>query len=175
MSMGDKILGQQRERRLIREYIAEFYPKVRVIFGCPLGPVPESSIATYGFRQALRVARGIRPEVDALAIYDGQLVLIEAKIIKWMDGLSKLPVYASLVPSTYELQEYKDYRVAMRLCTPWTNETIDQAAEKLGVKVSIFSPPWIAEYMETVHHYYTSDYRKARDEKLRLRKLFGLE
>ena len=175
MSMGDKILGQPRERLLIKDYIAERYLGEHVILGCPLGPVPEVIIATYGYRQALRVARGIRPEVDALVIKAPNLILIEAKIFKWLDGLSKLPVYASLIPTTYELEQYRDYNIVMRLVTPWINETIETAAANLGVKVEIFSPPWSADYVDKMHHYWTSEYRHERDEKVRLRKLFGLE
>ncbi len=146
-----------------------------MIMGCPLGPVPELIIAQYGFREALRVARGIRPEVDALVIRKPHLILIEAKIFKWLDGIAKLPVYEGLLKSTPELAQYKEYDHSMILCTPWTTETINAAATAQNVKIDVFNPPWIQGYVEEMHKYWTVEYRTARAEKMRLRKVFGLE
>lgn len=168
-------MSVQREKRLIAEYIAERFPKDRVIFGCPLGPVPERLIATMGFRKAMRVARGLRPVVDALVIRDHHLILVEAKILKWLDGISKLPVYRGLVPSTPELEEFKEYSTEMILCTPWISETIDAASEVVNVKIDIFCPGWIQDYLDELGKYWTKDYQKARAEKMRLREVFGLE
>lgn len=164
-----------REKRLIADYIAERFPNDHVIMGCPLGPVPESIIAQYGFRQAIRVARGIRPEVDALVIRKAQLVLVEAKIFKWLDGIAKLPVYGGLVTSTPELQPYRDLERRLILCTPWTSENVQAAANAQGVTIDIYNPPWIAAYVDETHKYWTKEYRDKRDEKMRLRKILGLE
>lgn len=168
-------MGAQRERRLIGEYIAYKFPKSRVIFGCPLGPVPEKLIATLGPRKALRMARGLRPEVDAVIVQNHRLVLVEAKIMKWLDGIAKLPVYKGLVPTTQELQPYRDYEVEMRLCLPWTSETVEEAAKSVGVTVDVFHRPWVDEYLEELGKYWSEEYRSARAEKRRLREIFGLE
>lgn len=168
-------MGQQREGRLIAEYIAEKYPGDRVIFGCPLGPVPEKMIATLGPRKALRMARGLRPEVDALVIRDHQLVLVEAKIQRWVDGIAKLPVYRSLIPTTPELEQYRDYEVEMRLCFPWSSETIEEAARAAGVILDVYHKPWLEDYINELSKYWSADYRAKRAEKKRLREILGVE
>jgi len=168
-------MGQQRERRLIAEYIVEKFPRAPVIYGCPLGPVPQKMIATLGPRKALRMARGLRPEVDALVVLDHRLVLVEAKILRWIDGIAKLPVYKSLVPTTEELKQYGGYDVEMRLCFPWSSETIEEAARNAGVVLDVFHQPWIDEYMTELGKYWTGDYIAARAEKRRMREIFGLE
>lgn len=168
-------MGQQREGRLIAEYIAEKFAKDRVIFGCPLGPVPEKMIATLGPRKALRMARGLRPEVDALVIRDHQLILVEAKIQRWVDGIAKLPLYKSLIPTTPELQEYKDYEAEMRLCFPWASETIEEAARNAGVVLDVYHQPWVDDYLTELGKYWSSEYKTARAEKRRMREIFGLE
>lgn len=165
----------QRERRLVAEYVVERFPKSRVIFDCPLGPVPEKMVATLGYRKALRLARGLRPMVDALVIQDHEVILIEAKILKWLDGMAKLPIYRGLVKSTPELQEYKNYSSSMVLCTPWISETIEAAAGIQEVKVDIFCPEWINDYLTELGKYWSRDYQKARAEKKRLREIFGVE
>jgi hypothetical protein len=168
-------MGQMRERRLISEYVAERFSKDRVILGCPLGSAPEKLIATLGPRRALRVARGLRPEVDALVVRGQQLIMVEAKIRAWVDGIAKLPLYKSLVPTTPELEQYKDYPVEMRLCFPWYSETIDQAAKNLGVVLDVYHKPWIDEYLEELGKYWSGEYITARAEKRRMREILGVE
>jgi len=168
-------MGQQRERRLIAEYIVEKFPRATVIYGCPLGPVPERLIATLGPRKALRVARGVRPEVDALVVQDHKIVLVEAKILRWVDGIAKLPVYKSLIATTPELEQYQGYEVEMRLCFPWSSETIDEAAKNAGVVLDVFHQPWIDDYLTELGVYWSKEYIAKREEKKRMRGIFGLE
>jgi len=168
-------MGQQRERRLIAEYIAAKFPKDRVIFGCPLGPAPQKLVATLGPRKALRMARGLRPEVDALVVRDRRLIMVEAKIRAWVDGIAKLPLYKSLVPTTPELEHYHGYDVEMRLCFPWHSEIIEAAANNLGVVLDVFHKPWIDDYLTELGKYWSGEYITARAEKKRMREIFGLE
>lgn len=168
-------MGQQRERRLISEYVAERFPKDRVIMGCPLGPAPEKLVATLGPRKALRMVRGMRPEVDALVVRNHKLIMVEAKIRAWVDGIAKLPLYKSLVPTTPELEQYWTYPVEMRLCFPWYSETIDQAAKNLGVVLDVYHQPWIDEYLEELGKYWSGEYITARAEKKRMREILGVE
>ncbi|MBU2060205.1 MAG: hypothetical protein KKB38_21040 [Gammaproteobacteria bacterium] len=168
-------MGKPRERDLIRHYVVARYPERRVILGCPLGPVPERLIATWGARKALRVGRGLRPEVDALIFEDSKLVLIEAKILKWLDGLAKLTLYKSLIPSTPELQEYRDWPVEMVLCTPWSMESIEEAARASGIRIDVFITTDIQEYVEELGKYWTSDYKARREERKRAREALGLD
>lgn len=168
-------MGQQRERRLISEYIAEKFPKEQVIMGCPLGPAPEKLVATLGPRKALRMVRGIRPEVDALVISDHKLIMVEAKIRAWVDGISKLPLYKSLVATTPELEQYWGYDIEMRLCFPWHEETIEAAANNLGVILDVFHKPWIDEYIEELGKYWSREYITRRAEKKRMREILGVE
>lgn len=168
-------MGKPREREMIRAYIAQRYPDQHVIFGCPLGPVPEVLTVAWGARKALRVGRGLRPEVDALVIQNRSLIMVEAKVVKWMDGLSKLPVYKGLVPTTPELEEYRGYPVRMILCTPWANESIRASAEGVGVEIDEFSTPEVDAYIEEMGKYWSREYQAARQEKKRAREILGLE
>lgn len=168
-------MGQQREGRLIAEYIADRFPRAQVFFGCPLGPVPEKLIATLGPRKALRMARGLRPEVDALVVQDHRLILVEAKIQRWIDGIAKLPLYKSLIPTTPELEQYQGYEVEMRLCFPWQAENVEEAAKGAGVVLDVFHQPWIDDYLTELGKYWSSEYRAQRAEKKHMREIFGLE
>lgn len=168
-------MGQQRERRLIVEYVAARFPKNRVIFGCPLGPVPQKFIAELGQHKALRLLRGARPEVDALIFRGHKLILVEAKIRRWVDGIAKLPVYKGLIATTPELEQYKDYEVEMRLCFPWHNETMEEAAKNAGVVLDVFYQPWLDDYMAELAKYDSAEYISARAEKKQMRTILGVE
>ena len=168
-------MGQQRERRLVAEYIVDRFPRAHVIYGCPLGPVPEKLVATLGPRKALRMARGLRPEVDALVVLDHKLILVEAKMQRWVDGIAKLPVYRSLIPTTPELQQYKEHEVEMRLCFPWESENVREAARQAGVVLDVFHQPWIDDYLAELGKYWSNEYIAARAEKKRMRGIFNLE
>jgi hypothetical protein len=168
-------MGKPRERQFIVDYIMARFPTRRVIFSCPLGQVPEKLIATFGQAKALKIGRGIRPEVDAL-VFDGHtLVLIEAKIKNWLNGIAKLPVYAGMVDDTPELAEYRGWPRRMILCLPFTSESVASAARAAGVEVDEFSTPDVASYLTELEKYWTPEYRSRRAELLRARELLGLE
>lgn len=165
-----------RERLLIQQYIAAIYPHHRVIFNCPLGPVPESLVIEYGQRTALRVARRMRPAVDVLVFDKRRLILIEAKVAKWLDGIAKLPVYKAMVPLTPELENFNDWQVDMVMCIPFTQDNMLSVANLIGVDVVEFSSPEIDEYLEhTLPNYSTAAYKRRRAEILRTRELLGVE
>lgn len=168
-------MSRQVERALIRDYILEKYPDKRVIFGCPLGPAPEKLIATWGAAKALRVARGLRPEVDAVVFEDHTLVLVEAKVTAWMDGLSKLPVYSGLVDTTPELVEYVSWERRMVLCLPYPNESVYESAKVLGVVVDSFTTPEVDEAIRDREKYWTPEWKHRQAEVKRVRALLGLE
>jgi len=159
----------------VSEYLLEkVYPhwyKTRV----PLGPALPGTVKDHGLRKALRISRPWRPEVDAVALVGNHLVLIEAKLLKIVDGLAKLPLYKSLVPTTPELQVLEYDRVIMRLVAPWTSETMEIMASGPGIEIEVFEPEWIVDYMADQHNYWTAEYRAARAEKRRLRESLGVD
>ena len=171
-SLGFTKLRREIEPRWVSWYIKKHYPDGEVRLRCPLGPIPDELKELYGPAKAARVYRPSRPEVDALVILPGALLLIEAKIFKYMDGLAKLPVYASLVPQTSELMVFKDRPVLMHLlirkAIPW----VVAAAPGVGVEVMTDAPDWLLEIWAERDQYWTPGARMKRaDRKALLEKL----
>lgn len=168
--------NQLRERLLLQRYIEYRYPQHHVKIGCPLGTVPESLIIEYGRTAALRVARKMRPEVDAL-VFDGKtLILVEAKIARWVDGLAKLPLYKAMLPDTPELEQYRSWPVKMRLVIPFTQANMELTAQRVGVELEQFSTPEIDEYLtNTLPFYHTAEYKRRRAQVLDTRTALGVE
>jgi hypothetical protein len=166
---------RQVETRLLAEYLKERVLPHPFIQKVPLGGIDEELIAKEGTRRAIGFSRPFRPEVDAVVIYDSVIEVIEAKIFKIVDGIAKLPLYASLVPTTPELARYMPRKVGMRLVVPWCSDLVWQMAENMSVVVEIFCPGWVKDEVERYHRYWTADYKRERDEKRKLREYFGVE
>jgi len=171
MVMATK-LRRELEPKWVAEYAAANYPDVEVRPRCPLGPFLEGVADQIGVDKARRVSRPWRPEVDMIILPPGKLILVEGKIFKAMDGLSKLPVYASLVPSTPELEAFKDRPIEMQLLVVRPLSWVLAAAEKSGVKVVEWAPPYIVQVWEERDKYWAPEAVKAREERKEvLRKL----
>jgi len=168
-------LRREIEPKWVSEYVAKFYPDFPVRFRVPLGAVPKELEKEHGLWKAIRTWRPWRPEVDAIVIRPGELTLIEGKIFKTMDGLSKLPVYASLVPETPELESYRSYKVAMQLLCVHALDWIKQAAKKSGIEVVEWAPTWVEEIWLERDKYWTPEAVSLRERRKEVLRRLGFE
>lgn len=166
---------QQVETRMISEYMLENYSKFPYTLAVPLGSLPRDLLESKGMARTMGIMRPYRPEVDAVVVMPRYLVLIEAKVWNLINGLSKLPLYKSLVPTTPELLQYMPREVLMQLVVGWTNPNLERMARDSDVSIVVFCPPWLQEIVDRQHNYWTSQYRAERDQKLAMREYFGLE
>lgn len=166
-------LRRSIEPRWVSAYIKEHYPDGEIRLRCPLGPIPDELKQMYGPAKAARVYRPSRPEVDALVILPDVLLLVEAKIFKYMDGLSKLPIYASLVPETSELMVFKDRPVIMHLLLPKAIPWVVAAAPKHGVEVKTWAPDWVLQIWEERDLYWQPAAKMRREERKALLEKLG--
>lgn len=173
--MGFTKVRREIEPRWVSEYVKEFYANAEAYMRCPLGPIPEELKKLYGPSKAAAVHRPWRPEVDALVVLPGAIVLIEAKVQKYMAGLSKLPVYKALVPSTPEFTPMLETRpIHMHLLLPYPIPWVVKAAKEMGVQVIDWAPDWVLDVWNERDKYWTPEYRIKREERKRLLKRLGL-
>ncbi len=175
MSSGVPPNVKSPETRLIGEYVVAKFPGLRVAMGVPLGPEIPFGETQLTASMRLKVSRPWRPEVDALVWRDGVLLLIEAKVSEYLNGLAKLPLYRSLIPTTPELAEWADWEVRLRLVVPRAKPWVDAMALAAGVEVDLFEPEWMREYWEYRDHYFTRDYRVRRELIRQRRAELGVE
>lgn len=158
---------RELEPKWVSEFMAWAYPKNEVRMRVPLGGIPAETSAQYGLMKGLRVYRPWRPEADAAARLPEKTVLVEAKIFKYMDGLSKLPIYASLLPTTPELLSWPK-TVEMILLIPAKIEWVREAAKNLNVKVvSDYVPDYIKAAWDSRDKYWTREATQLREERKR--------
>jgi len=167
--------SRQVETRMISEYLKENYPEFSYILNIPLGSVSEDIMRKEGYQRALGLSRPFRPIADAVVILPNYLLLVEAKVWNVVNGLAKLPLYKSLVPITPELKEYMPRGVLMQLVVGWTNPNLERMARAVDVDLKVYRPLWLEEVVESMHRYWTREYRDTREKKLAMREFFGVE
>ena len=172
-SLGFTKVRREIEPRWVSWYIKENYPDAEIRLRCPLGPVPDELKELYGPAKAARVYRPSRPEVDALVVLDDAILLVEAKILKYMDGLAKLPVYAALVKKTAELDVLMPRRIIMHLLLPRQIPWVRSVAQDLGVTVKIAAPQWVMDIWEDRDKYWTPTARMRREDRKAILKGLG--
>lgn len=166
---------QERERRYISEYLLSTWPDANYQLNVELGPIPQDYVDRLGLGRAAALFRPTRPRVDAVKWTDDVYYLIEAKIRDIKAGVGDLLYYGSLIPITPDLPWYEHQVIVKRLVVPWMIEWLQPIADAAGVEVVISHQEWIDEYVKERQHYFTSEYRTARAEKLRQREILGVE
>ncbi|MBA7638657.1 hypothetical protein ES703_46313 [subsurface metagenome] len=167
--------SRQVETRMISEYLKENYSEFSYILNIPLGSVSEQLMKEEGYKRALGLSRPFRPMADAVVILPNYLLLIEAKVWNVVNGLAKLPLYKSLAPVTPELQQYMPRGVIMQLVVGWTNPNLQIMARAADVVLKVYRPLWLEEVVESMHMYWTREYRDTREKKLAMRDFFGVD
>ena len=166
-------LRREVETRWVPQYVAQFYPKFPVRFRCPLGPVPPELTGEVRIEKAIKIARPWRPEVDALVIKPDELVLIEGKIWKYMDGLSKLPFYKSMVPKTPELKDHWGKSIRMELILPVEIPWVIEYAKGSGVEVKIWGPDWVLDIWREKDIYWQKPAVEVREHRKEILRRLG--
>jgi hypothetical protein len=172
---GPYKLREEWESRYVSEFVEEMYPdklkKIRV----PLGPLTAEDIATYGLEAAARRMRAWRPEVDAIVITETGMILIEGKIIKVMDGFSKLPVYGALAKITPDLDKYNKNPIRLMLVTPKPPTWALSVAPNFDVEIEIYRPDWLKDYYTRQERYWTPEGRLDREKRKAAMREIGLD
>jgi len=173
--LGFTKVRREIEPRWVSWYIKKNYPHAEVRLRCPLGPIPDELKELYGPAKAARVYRPSRPEVDALVVRPDAMILIEAKIQKYMDGFSKLPVYAALIRVTPELSILLPRKIIMHLLLPREIPWITSIAAEFGVTVKTAAPDWVMEIWEERDKYWTPSAKRRREDRKRMLEALGFK
>ena len=172
---SNELPREDRERRFISNYLLQRLPDGGWTTNVPLGPIPEEIVKRYGQVAGSRLFQPSRPRIDAVYPTESVYWLIEAKIREAKAAIGDLLVYRSLALKTLDLPGYTGQPFGMRLVVPWALEWIKEAATAHGMDLVVFLPAWVEDYVRLRQNYFTKEVREARDEKMRLRGIFGVE
>ena len=166
---------EERERRYVSDYLLQNHPQGGWVTNVPLGPIPEEITTRYGLTAGAKLFAPSRPRIDAVLWTTPAYWLIEAKVREAKAAIGDLLVYKALAEKTLDLPNYEGQPFRMRLVVPWALDWIRQASQAHDMELTIFLPPWVEGYVRERQNYFTREARLSREEKMRLRRTFGLE
>jgi hypothetical protein len=141
---------EPREMRMVSEYLAEKYAgyesATRVRLGS-LHPDLELPDLSEAEKNMLSV---YNRWADAVVITPTTLILIEAAILPEAGDISKLEMYAMLLPQTERYKDHRDKNIVMELVVALEDPVLVLLARRHGIRVIVFCPDWIREYISTL-------------------------
>lgn len=138
---------QQRETRLVADFVSAFYPDDRAIFNLRVGginPLITDQDLTEG---ELALIGSHRRYADAVVIRDRDLVLIEGYILPTLGKVSQILGYRALLPLTPELGAFASLPITAIIVGPIEDQFMARLARESGIQVRVYRPPWIEEFL----------------------------
>lgn len=150
MSAAAKRGWAPREMRMVSEYIAKYFPGSITMSRVRLGATSPDLLPADLSDAEKRMLTVWKRWADAIVITRTRLILIEGKILPDPGVISQLLLYKELLMHTPELQQYLDRDVELQLVMAIEDPLVSKLARDQGIKVTIFTPDWIGEYVSTL-------------------------
>lgn len=132
-------MAQQREGRLVNEYLREYYPTSaqwkRVRLGSVADP-EEARIHNVRLRWA-----------DAIVDTGDEIIIIEAKIRATPAALAQLELYEDLFGQTPEFSQHWEKPRRLVVLAAAEDQDVRRLAQDKGMDFVLFRPNWIREYL----------------------------
>ena len=135
-------------RNLLQEWIALKYPQAKVWPELRLGPTNKHLLGVQvspALEAMLRVSNWY---ADAVVMTGNELLVIEAKVDPIPGAVGQVLFYRTLIYSTPELQGWTVLPVQPVVLFAEDDSGVTPFARGLGCRVEIYTPPWIATYLE---------------------------
>ncbi len=143
---------QQREMRMLSEFIAREYPTDRVLINQRLGVV-SPSIEVEGLSpEEVRALGVFRRYADAIVIQPDRLIIIEAEIRPSPGVVSQLDLYERLLPTTPELADQRGKRIQKMILWVIPDPVLETIAREHDIVVRQYIPAWINDYIGSLDH-----------------------
>jgi len=141
--------ARQTELQYVSDFVQNFYPGRRAWTNLRIG-APHPSLVTPDMSpEEIRLIVGWKRRCDAVVLLDDRLVLIEGMIHADPYHVARLEHYATLLPHTPELAEYKNLPVDKVLVFPIEDPVITLMCRKFGVRAALYQPTWLEETLST--------------------------
>ncbi|MGH7479730.1 MAG: hypothetical protein ACREJ8_09130 [Candidatus Methylomirabilales bacterium] len=137
--------NQQREARLLSEFLVTFFPNERIINRVRLGTPPMLPGNVKLDQAEKNLLKRFSRWADALVVRKQDLILIEAEILPTPGIISTLELYARLLQSDEDFKDILHLPLRKMLVWAFEDPVLARIAREAGLEVRIFSPPWVAE------------------------------
>jgi len=135
--------------KLLQEWVLLKYPLAQVFYELRLGPTQKHLVGVQVspvLEAMLRVANWY---ADSVVVTPTEVLVIEAKVDPDPGAVGQVLFYRSLIYSTPALGGYITMPVMPVVLFAEDDSGVTPFARGLGCRVEIYTPPWIATYLET--------------------------
>jgi hypothetical protein len=143
---------EPREMRMVSEYLVKKYSGYRSMTRVRLGALHPELLSPDLSEEEKNMLTVWRRWADAIVITPTTMILIEAAILPDPGDISKLDLYAALLPHTPEFAEYKSFPIVKELVIAIEDPLLVKLAHDSGIRVVVFSPGWVKDYIKTLSH-----------------------
>ena len=88
---------------------------------------------------------------DLIGLVPHELLVVEAKVVANPAAIGQLEFYRTLISSTPALRSYLDRLIVPVLLVAVDDDAIHQWALSKGIRVAVYSPTWIENYLIQKH------------------------
>ena len=134
----------------MREWASRTYPQVPLVEQFRLGPTTAKLVGvtvTPALEAALRVSNWY---ADGVIFGPLETLVIEAKVKPTPSAISQVQFYADLIPQTPAMQSRLNLPINALVLFAEDDPSVTAFALRHRVQVAIYTPPWIAQYLELV-------------------------
>lgn len=140
-----------REMQLVADWISSEYPDANYRMNVRLGTQHPRLQGKFLTESEQRMAGVFRRWADAVIITKTELLLVEAAIRPQPGKIAQLHLYEMLLPSTPELEEFKNLTIVKVLLCAIPDPVLIQLARSQGIRVVTYRPDWVDEYISTLY------------------------
>jgi hypothetical protein len=138
---------QQREIRLVNEFISTYFPDDPVQTQVRLGPIVPRNAGQFISEAEMRLAGEFRRRADAVVYRPMETVVIEGAIRPTPGDVSLIEFYAHLLPDTPEMVNRSQLPIRKLLVFALRDSVLIAFALRRGIDVQLFKPSWVDEYL----------------------------
>ena len=139
---------EDREIRLVTEWVSQVYPRERVVFRYRIVTPPPYVPAGWTADQATQLLKPTGFMVDAVVLKVNESVIIEAKTDNESQAIGQLKFYKYLIETYPTLQDFSVGLVHPVMLFARVNPDLQKFALQEGVDVSVYSPDWIQSFLK---------------------------
>lgn len=133
---------------LLHEWVSLRYPGAMVFYQLRLGPTSRSLVNVQVTPELERMLRVANWYADAVVLTDSGGLMVEAKVEPDPRAVGQVLFYLRLYWSTPELAPYAHLPFTPVVLFAESDPTVTDFARSLGVRTEIYTPTWIAQYLE---------------------------
>jgi len=135
--------------RMLHEWAKLTHANDQIFYELKLGPTAQHVIGKLDDPKLVNMLRVTNWYADATIVTENEILVVEAAVAPNPGKISQLEHYRDLVLDTPLLKDYPSRALGMVLLFGFGDSAIVPRAQLRGIRVEIFTPAWLHEYLIT--------------------------